>query len=323
MNAWIKSTEVAPLKLGVEPGLQVIVVLAHYPGADAIVCATVGAAAADRKRIGPVTPALISSGTQGYGLNLFRSPGKKIDEADARIEFHVPLTRREIDYLERTRDADGKKNVTLFFKFHVTFAVPRSTYRELPTAATNGQPGASAIVPGGNSSDELISFITEDPEGSKTIASSDWSQEYVTAFGLGTFLVLELPIPEKTVPTGDFKDRIERAVHSLDLMKQDLVYGEWTELVKHGRGVWDLMRNRLELAPVLLDSGLSQDAAESLLDAMGSLFNYASKFEKTAEFKSGVVNPVLKADREDAQFAYAVASTVVNLVARKVAKATG
>jgi hypothetical protein len=157
---------------------------------------------------------------------------------------------------------------------------------------------------------------------SMTIYSSQWSSEYAPAFGVGRFLMLEIPeIPLEGAVAGALADRVRAASVALGKMRIDIEKGEWTQCAEDARPVVELLNNRELLRPLFETNGVQPATAEALLSGLQGVLDYAHAFHHRLDKPREKVVPAVNAEPEDAYLAFATAAALLNLVARKLQKA--
>lgn len=272
----------------------------------------------------------------GYSGNISRS-----------ITFNLRLTQAALDHIEKIRQANRRRDVVLKFDFTTLLIQPK--YRitpvgafkldqihqsqvlgqydpahpdrsiliyelpELTIARSSTMNFISPFLPTGQLG-QVSWIVQRGIEG--TIPSSEWTSDYAPAFGLGNFLVVEMPEIQPTLADGDLAKRLSEAAAALPKMRKDILEGEWTNCAEHSRPVVELLNQRDLMRKLLTDTGLSDDTANALIYGLSGVFDYASKFHHRVD-RDGKVAPAQKADKEDAYLAYFNAVTLVNLVAEK------
>ena len=151
------------------------------------------------------------------------------------------------------------------------------------------------------------------------VPGTDWVHDFAPTLGLGRFVVFEIPRTETFTSRGDIKDEVNAALESAAKAHESLVAGEWDEVMEDLRGVWELTRSKADdIKALLIRDGYTEEAAVSFADAIGRHFVLASKFHHRLDKQRKKIMPEIKAAKEDAYLVYAVAMSVLNLIARKV-----
>lgn len=234
------------------------------------------------------------------------------------------LTSRGVDALMDAREANPKKDVIVTLELVARFLLPK--YRIGPSGLTMGPPMGNENTVNAEQTNwgpGIAEIKGEVLQVSVKIPASDWANEFAPAFGVGRFLVVELPLPsspgQAPTPLGE---RVASAFDAVRTMEADLRSGNWTDCVQHSRAVMELLKLPEELKALLVSDGLSEPAADDVLKSVRGSFDFTSKFIKRVERDSGGVNPTLTAKKEDAFFVYSNSVTLVNLLAAKQKRAT-
>jgi hypothetical protein len=110
---------------------------------------------------------------------------------------------------------------------------------------------------------------------------------------------------------------MEKAVKAADDAEKHLRAGEWDDVCKDLRGVWEAFKGYEFIKTVATKDGYSEEAAKSLNDAFQNLFDLAAKFGHVLGKDRKTVLPELHAKKEDAYMLYMIARSALNLIARK------
>jgi len=154
----------------------------------------------------------------------------------------------------------------------------------------------------------------------KTIYASNWIHDFAPQLGIGRFVVAELPIPSPVTTEHEFAERLNRAFEALQKMEEKVKEGEWGEAIEKSRPVAELLRQEDMIRSILDRHGYHEDAADSLLGGIKSLFEYSSKFLHKVDKDRRTIPPDIKAEKEDAYLTYALSTGLVNLLTRKASK---
>jgi hypothetical protein len=149
------------------------------------------------------------------------------------------------------------------------------------------------------------------------ISSSEWLHDFAKVFGLGKYQILEIPIPGISPNQTELGKRVNSAIHSLTEMEKAKMAGDWETVLKESRPVWELIRNRDDIASLLKDDDLNGDTVKAFNTAIDSLFNFSSKFIHRESLTKELMT-VNKARKEDAELIYAIAVSIINLLAKKI-----
>lgn len=267
--------------------------------------------------------------------------------------FNCRLTPLGLERLLDCRDRNQRKDVILNLSFLVTSLRPHFSTTGLTTVKIEdprrlGQIGVP--TPGGNTvrlvfhawdlpnqenladlpplamgtsewGPAIGTYQREIETHTHTVRSSDWVQDFSPAFGIGRFITVELPDPIQLKPKASgFGARLSRAASALEPMRHDIEEGEWTQCVEHSRPVVELLKDESAVKSILVGDGLSEEAGEDILKSIRGLFDFDSKFLKQLDREKRDVNPVLRAQKEDAYLVYAEVVCLVNLLAKKMAR---
>ncbi len=157
-------------------------------------------------------------------------------------------------------------------------------------------------------------------ETAKTIRASDWIQDFAPQFGLGRFVVVELPTPTASADGSEFAEALSEAAKKLQEMEKEIDEGEWSEAIAKSRRVAELLRRDEIIKRILGNYGNNEDAAKSLLAAVQNLFDYGSKFIHAVHRDKTTILADANAEKEDAYLVYSLLANLVNMLARKAAK---
>jgi hypothetical protein len=220
--------------------------------------------------------------------------------------------------LLRAREANSKKDVIL--ELALLFTTLQPSYRLVGLPGAN-QPDTTVAVEMTSQGPGIGEVATELVTLRVVIHSSDWAHDYAPAFGVGRFTVVELPVLDAPVAAGHtLSEKLARAAGAVSEMTGDIRAGDWTDCVEHSRSVMELLKtSRADVKALLVQDGLSDAAAEDLLNSVQAGFDFASKFIHEAG-PDRKLNPALVARKEDAYYVYAASTGLVDLVARKVAR---
>jgi len=154
----------------------------------------------------------------------------------------------------------------------------------------------------------------------KTIASSDWVNDFAPQLGIGRFITIELPLPSPVAINKEFAERLNKATETLQKMEEEVKKGEWNEVIQNSRPVAELLRDEVMVSSVLAKHGFTEEATGSLLGTIRNLFDYSSKFIHKVEKDGTIIPAEIKAEKEDAYLIYSVSIGLLNLLTQKVKK---
>jgi hypothetical protein len=154
------------------------------------------------------------------------------------------------------------------------------------------------------------------------IPSSEWVHTFAPAFGLGSFLVFEVPhLEPSAAPAGvsaTFVQEFEAAVEAATNAQSSLARGEWSDVAEGLRPVVELLRNqRAAVEALLTRDGYHADACSEYSEMISHQFGLLSKFLHRLD-KGKRLQPQVDAKKEDAYYLLATTAGVLNLIARKL-----
>ncbi|HYZ59499.1 MAG TPA: hypothetical protein VE544_07540 [Nitrososphaeraceae archaeon] len=162
---------------------------------------------------------------------------------------------------------------------------------------------------------------------SKPISAGDWENCFMKSLGFGKFMVFEFDessndeTPNFTSPvinTPRFVERLERAKAGLKRMKDFMRRGQWDQVVEQLRDV-DLIKSDMkedvkELFSVTMD--LPKDRSQALTTALDNLYSFSSQPHHAV--RKGEINPIIRVNKEDADFAFMVMFAITQLLEKKL-----
>ncbi len=152
------------------------------------------------------------------------------------------------------------------------------------------------------------------------IAASDWLHDFALQLGMGRFAIVELVLPSLVAAGEGFAEKLNEAIKALPKMEAKFNDGEWNEVIEKSRPIFELLTKSKDTVKSLImeEQGYSEEAATALTAAVGSLFDYGSKFVKKT--KKGELLPKINAEKEDAYLIYSLSISLVNLLTQKIRK---
>lgn len=247
---------------------------------------------------------LLARGTQN------ENPQKRKVVMDCR------LTARALQAILEERDAEPKKNVVLKVDLAIEYFYPRFGMSNV------GAPSTPNVVTGDQTTwgPGLGEFKTVPDSGTITIYSSQWASDFAPAFGIGRFLILEVPDVNHTRGSGPLEERVQEAAASLERMRTDIAKGDWTQCAVDARPVVELLNKKDLLRPLLETNGIQPATADALLAGLTGVLEYAHAFHHRVSKDLKTVVPAVNAESEDAFLAFATSAALLNLIARKLRK---
>lgn len=257
-------------------------------------------------------------------------------EYNTNFQLTAPLNQRILDYIETLRTTNSKSDVILNIEIFVKLLESKIIlsnmilgekdnegfqqvfYKydpEFPTTQTQTQ--INMWILSGNSGPEFIKTVNKKFTNRVTISSSDWIHDYCPVYQIGKFAVFEFLIPEYTEGTGSIEERLNKSINAIKKMENNILEGEWNEVIEDSRAVWELLRNRDEIKDLLKDDGYTDQAIENFNEIITQLFKFSSKFLHQEEIRNRKIMPEMKASKEDAYLIYSLSLNLVNLISKK------
>ena len=337
---YIREADPSPSTEAVEPTLKFrLVVVPQEFGS--LVGLRASLWAEDGKRLSEGAEAYSTGSPFTASLN---QPSGPFVPHDTYLELTFRLSYRELAHIERCRELNKKHDVVLtiksratslrasyittytdYYRYQVPNVIPRQTEDLIvvhPASRQGGPTGPSIVSPDPNQG--LLTLYTEDVgQCPVTIPSSDWSHEFAPAFGLGRFLVLEVPqLPVGAEGSGELADRVREASGAIERMRVDLQKGEWTQCAEDARAVVELLNKGDLIRPLLETNGIRPETAQSLLDGLQGVLAYSHAFHHRVDQAGQKPVPSVNAESEDAYLAFATSAALLNLVGKKLQKSS-
>jgi hypothetical protein len=222
--------------------------------------------------------------------------------------FSSTLTESALEYIEEIRHKNKKGDISLKLKLYFKVIIS-----QIPASLSGMQTSQLDL--------EIIELISD-----IVIPSSDWTHDFLPAFGKGKYIVLEIPQPDITNGSSLVNEKINIAINSIPKMQKELLSGEWSEVIEKSRPIWELVNEKAsdstptELHDYLSRSGLSDDAIGHFTKSISELFQFSSKFIHRMDKSGKNINPEIIASKEDAYLIYSLCLNVVNLITCKIKK---
>ena len=252
-------------------------------------------------------------------------------ENNTSFKLTAPLNQRILDHIETLRTTNSKSDVILDIEIFVKLLQPKIILSNMILGKKNSD-GIQQVfykynsefstnqnnmwILSGNSGPEFIKTINKKFTNRVTISSSDWIHDYCPVFQIGKYAVFEYLLPEYTEGTGSIEERLNASINSIQKMENNIIKGEWNEVIEDSRAVSELLRNQEEIKDLLLRDGYSEQAFEDLNKSIKELFNFSSKFHHK-EDRGKRIMPDMKASKEDAYLIYSLSMNLVNLISKK------
>ena len=257
-------------------------------------------------------------------------------------DFYFILNERTLDYIEDRRAKDPKRNVIL--KFNLILTTLQHSLRignynahkenginfiiDAPNNPRRGDGNYNMLVPEHNNG-QLLSYVRYPVKLEHTITSDDWIGDFQKPLGIGSFLVVEIPLLE--LPAVDesklnaqqkvFKEKLDSAYEKLPSVEKELRAGDWKNVIRDSREVIELFNKgvtRYMKQLVAETTNISEEKAGDLTFGVDKLTSYTSDFHHPLE--NGKPKKVYTGEKEDAYLTYVVAASLTNLLARKFVK---
>jgi hypothetical protein len=248
----------------------------------------------------------------------------------------LPISAKQLDHLEDVRTKNRKRDVILLCHVDVQFLV---------SAVVNAylQPGPKIADQNGNSFQSVIYDWQSQPfktdhgtmwilSGDRnptflrcetrrfsekiTISASDWVYEYLEPWRATRYMLVELPQPEVLTSAPNIEEKVNAAIEAAKRASESLCKGEWNDVIKELRQVWEVIRDG-DVDALLQDDGYTAEAATLFNASIRSQFDLASKFIHIKDKSGKKVLPEIRASKEDAYFCYAFALAALNLLTKK------
>lgn len=271
--------------------------------------------------------------TQGYQI------------VKTRVSLNALLDSKALEHIDtlRTKDEKGDVKLTLDLSVQALRSNATLSYMVLGESAAGleqlkpvyyqYQRGFSSAmnnmwILSGNSGASFVEVGTQNFKRNIIIPSSDWIHDYCPVFQIGRFTVFEYSTPDFVKGTGSIQEKLAESIKAVKKMQEDVVEGDWNEVIEDSRAVWELLRREDEIRDILKRDGFTNDAIADLVggeDSTGgkhegclnSLFNFASKFHHILD-KGQRIQPAIRASKEDAYLVYGASVNVVNMISRKL-----
>lgn len=274
--------------------------------------------------------------TEYEGFTVKSEPSSREYNDSLTMALCAPLSQRAIDHIEKSRDNHERGDVDLEIEMYIRVAeLSLSGEKDILLQTGEDQVIPAAIIDQSSHRTQKVEVLTarggevltvENKENTlrHKISSSDWTQEFCPALGVGQFLTFDYRIPDnlESSTTGNDGDGLDEqlsdATESLSEMQDHIQAGEWNQASECIRKVAELVRDfQDEIATLLRRDQIQEEAADEITDGMHKLFNYASKFAHRKD-RSGDLMKRSKASKEDAYLAYTIGTAVVNLISAKL-----
>lgn len=254
-------------------------------------------------------------GAQTLSLRI-RDHRYRSDEQPVHRGLLVYLDQAAIDFLDRSREKNGRRDVALTLNVAVRLLCHR-----LELHATEDL--NRSLIRAGNAQEFLEEKIHTESKAIR-ITSSDWSADYNGPWRRQQFVVVEIPISDDVTGTNvQLEERLREALERAKSAQAHMVQGNWPEACDDLRPIFELFKDPKhapDLGPLLKADGYTEAAAKAFHDSLQALFELMSKFFHSTDKTGKKVQPEIKPQREDALLAFSVAMSVLNVIGRKLAR---
>jgi hypothetical protein len=210
------------------------------------------------------------------------------------IKLIAPLNHKVLDYIETLRTQNKKGDVILTLDIFVKTLISKTSLShmfmldgaklpyQLPEPYEDAKPVVYQYQRDGFSTRQINMWILSGP-----------------VFQIGKFSVFEYLLPEYIEGSGSIEERLSGSIDAIKNMEYNMIRGEWTDVIKDSRVVWELLRNQDEIKDLLMGDGYNEQAYTELNESLRHLFKYSSKFHHREDLDKKIM-PEIKASKEDA-----------------------
>ncbi len=245
----------------------------------------------------------------------FQLMGKEIRPAyfgnittkNIQLELTATLSPKALEHIEKLRENDHEKSVRLNLDLFVKVLEITSDYRVT----------------------DYLQLANRRQHANYEIKQSDWIKNYSAKLGMGSFVLLELQVPEKKeVPKyweelynllGQNVKDMENAIHNGDWQKTMFFARKFYENVKIGDSKPGHKKFKEQFDLLMAKDQHGEEGIKNLYDAIWHFFEFVSKYVHDKD-KKGNVNPLPVSTKEDAYFAYTLALGLLNLIGKKLSE---
>lgn len=274
-------------------------------------------------------------------IGLSARDGSDVRGGKLVIKMIAPLNHKVLDYIETLRTKNPKSDVILNLDIFIKTLVSKTNLsnmflmklEELSSKLPENYRNAETVfyqyrsrfststnnmwILSGDGSPTFIQIESRKFNNKVVISSSDWIHDYCPVFQIGRFSVFEYLMPDYTEGAGDVEERLNESINALGKMEENMIKGEWNQVIEDSRAVWELLRNQADIKDLLMKDGYTEQAFEDLNESFKQLFNYSSKFHHREDREKNIM-PEIKASKEDAHLIFATSMAIVNLISKKM-----
>ncbi|MBI1225475.1 MAG: hypothetical protein GC192_09595 [Bacteroidetes bacterium] len=240
----------------------------------------------------------------------------KINQSGVVSSFNVSLTgvlsNKVLNYLEVERNKNIKGDLNFVLKIEVQYLNANFDSITLPNVSS----GKLISI---HDRGALFEIKYQEVKLGVTIHNSTWIHDFLPVFGLGTYLVFDIPNPVIVHSKDKLAERLEAAFEAVEKMEEARVKGEWYDVIRHSRQIWELVRDENKITELLENSAFTEDAIKEFNEMVKHSFEYASKFIHRIPRKNpDNVMPIMNVEKEDALFVYSICVNALNVLATKI-----
>ncbi len=304
---------------------------------------------ADGKKIANMH-SIISDERKGL-LELAASDSGPRQDGKLQIQVIAPLTEKAVDHLHTLRGKHPKGDVILDLRIFVKTLQSEANLSHLYLMETSDLPPSfpakykqegnkaklvysawkggfrseytNMWIISGNNSPVFLKMRKDELKLKVTISSSDWVHDCAPAFQIGKFSVIEFYLPDYTPGSETIEERLNEAIKAVKKMEEDIIQGDWNQVIADSRTVAELLRNQAEFEDLFMRDGYTPEAFTRLNNSINEMFQFSSKFiHKLDQSKEKKIMPDIKPSKEDAYLIHALSISLVNLVSKKMQRLT-
>ena len=279
----------------------------------------------------------------------FNTDMPQANQSEYAYEMVAQLSKESLDYIEKTRERNKKKDVVFRIRTVVEYfkvVIELGNFQRNRIQGHNPPQDAVTFPTGNQTADPAIRILTSPSNTypfsiSKyvpkdfpiTIPSSDWISDFQVPLGIGRFMLIDVPLIsfEEVAALsgiGDFKiliERINKAKEVLETMEKYLREGEWNLVVSKSREFFELFAKEVKgkIKELIQEStGLEEEPATKLTTAFDNLEDYSSALHHSVK-KDGKPVDIYTGGKEDAYLVFYLCVSILNLVSKKVYSKVG
>ena len=260
-----------------------------------------------------------------------------------KFKCRVDLEENALEHIERLREKNQKHNVLLTFDINVIqlqASIGWSYLSRRSITTTNGEKVDTYVYDyeGAKSSSDSVKPITVRNEEYlqiqrkhirevREISNSDWIVDYLPVLQKMNYLLMEVPeIAPLNLADDNLKEfagRLKASTDKLKIIQVKLREGEWDEVVKECRGVYEDLKKGFSFNQYLKelisrDTGIPSKNLNDLVIFLDKSFDYD---EASHHYRTNEGDEIkLMIHKEDAYFSYLRLLGIVNLLNSKISR---